>query len=165
MLRHSLRCFLAAKQLNSREHTKSRILRGSESTRDQDIDLLALDGGGSEVELYLNDGTGNFDLDFEAVLGEFSPNAVPLGDFDGDGTIDAAISFSSGELFQLYFQCQQDVLFGDINLDGAVNLLDVGLFIDLVSSGQFQLEADLNRDNEVNLLDIQPFVNALQGGP
>ena len=78
-----------------------------------------------------------------------------------NGTIDAAISFSSGELLQLCFQCQQDVLFGDINLDGVVNLLDVGPFIDLLSSGQFQLEADLNRDNEVNLLDIQPFVNAL----
>ena len=93
---------------------------------DQDIDLLALDGGGSEVELYLNDGTGNFDLDFEAVLGEFSPNAVPLGDFDGDGTIDAAISFSSGELFQLE---------ADLNRDNEVNLLDIQPFVNALQGG------------------------------
>ena len=130
---------------------------------DSNKELIALSGNSNEFTLFLNPGDGSeFNLDLGASFG-FSPNSVVIGDFNGDGSDDAAIGHSGGNLEFVYFDCGQ-VLLGDINADGFVNLLDVGPFVTLLGDGFFQVEADLNRDNAANLLDVAGFVELLQGG-
>ncbi len=83
-------------------------------------------------------------------------NASDLGD---GSVVEAAV-----DGFQvLFFECEDEVVVGDVNRDGVVNLLDVAPFVDLLSNGEFQAEADINMDGVVNLLDVDGFVQLLGG--
>ena len=80
-------------------------------------------------------------------------------DFNAGSVIEAGVDSVAINLFE----CDAEVLHGDVNQDGTINLLDVGPMVDLISNGGFQAEADVNKDGIVNLLDVSPFVDLISG--
>jgi hypothetical protein len=131
-------------------------------------DILFASTDAQDFSLWLNNGDGTF-ADHQRIGVGHEVYDMKVRDFDGDGTIDVAMStqIDDGQWFHsgavIIRGMVSEVLLGDINLDGRVNLSDIAPFVNLVTSGTFQAEADINGDGSVDLLDVSGFVSLLSG--
>lgn len=70
----------------------ARDIASADVNRDGNLDLVVADLGASAVNAYLGDGNGNFGGGIATVGVGQNPQAIALGDWDGDGLIDLAVT-------------------------------------------------------------------------
>jgi hypothetical protein len=94
---------------------------------------------------------------------------VGTADLDGDGYEDISgycgVAPDMGAFEYITEDCEESILFGDLNSDGLINVLDVVVLVNIVLGyGEIINAGDMNGDGVLNVLDVVALVSIILEG-
>lgn len=136
-----------------------RVLRSHDIDGDGDFDLIALAAYDDTVNLFENDGTGQFG---DRVVVSEAPHGIAdleAADFDDDGDLDLIVASSVDSAIR-YFQNETELPAspGDFTRDGQLTAEDIDLFCRAMRSQSDAPVFDLNADNALDRFDLDELI-------